>query len=161
MTDLLEAEWVGDQLAPRRQLASLAAAMPFLSDRFQTHRASSEASLDAFLGDRVRDVRRDHVTTLESMLFLNTGGQFRAVPLPREAQWAPAFCVVVADFDGDGNEDVFLSQNLFGTEAEMSRLDAGTGLLLRGDGQGGLTAWTPSASGIGSGARTRGGDRGF
>ncbi|MBX3733689.1 MAG: VCBS repeat-containing protein [Verrucomicrobiae bacterium] len=148
VTDLLEAEWVGDQLAPRRQLASLAAAMPFLSDRFPTHRASSEASLDTFLGDRVRDVRRDRVTTLESMLFLNTGGPFRAVPLPREAQWAPAFGVVVADFDGDGNEDAFLSQNLFGTEAEMSRLDAGTGLLLRGDGQGGLTAWAPSASGI-------------
>ena len=31
--------------------------------------------------------------------------------LPLEAQWAPAFGVNVGDMDGDGREDVFLSQN--------------------------------------------------
>jgi len=30
--------------------------------------------------------------------------------LPSEAQFSPAFAVVVADFDGDGAGDVFLSQ---------------------------------------------------
>jgi hypothetical protein len=63
---------------------------------------------------------------------------------------APAFAVNVADFDGDGHEDVFLSQNLFATPAETPRLDAGQGLLLRGSGvvTEGMTALPARESGI-------------
>jgi hypothetical protein len=68
--------------------------------------------------------------------------------LPREAQFAPAFAVTMADFDGDGNEDVFLGQNLFPTQPEVSRMDAGLGLWLRGDGQGGLAAVPPAEAGL-------------
>ena len=50
------------------------------------------------------------------MVFLNRGDHFEARPLPLMAQLTPAFAPVVADFDGDGNEDIFLSQNCFGTE---------------------------------------------
>jgi len=54
----------------------------------------------------------------------------------------------VADFDGDGHEDVFLSQNFFGTRTDTSRYDAGRGLLLRGDGRGGFDAVTGHQSGL-------------
>ena len=70
------------------------------------------------------------------------------VPLPVEAQWAPAFGVVVADFDGDGNDDVFLAQNYFSAQPETLRNDAGRGLLLLGDGKGGLRAMSAAESGI-------------
>jgi hypothetical protein len=56
--------------------------------------------------------------------------------------------VVAGDLDGDGREDLFLSQNFFATAPESSRLDAGRGLCLRGDGQGGFTAMTGQASGV-------------
>jgi len=78
--------------------------------------------------------------TLASMAFLNRGDHFEAVSLPAEAQLAPAFALVVADFDGDGAEDVFLSQNFFATEPQTSRCDAGRGLLLIGDAKGALRA---------------------
>ena len=68
--------------------------------------------------------------------------------MPPEAQFAPAFAVVVADYDGDGNEDVFLSQNFFDVEPETSRSDAGRGLWLKGDGQGGLRAVPGPESGV-------------
>jgi hypothetical protein len=87
-------------------------------------------------------------TWLESTVFLNRSGRFEARPLPIEAQLAPVFGVCVADFDGDGAEDAFLSQNFFATRPETSRLDAGRGLLLRGDGQGGFAATSGMASGI-------------
>jgi len=58
------------------------------------------------------------------------------------------FELVAADFDGDGYEDVFLSQNFFGTRSETSRYDAGRGLLLRGDGHGGFAAVTGQQSGV-------------
>src|SRR5205809_881944 len=54
----------------------------------------------------------------------------------------------VADVDGDGKEDVFLAQNFFGVDAETSRHDAGTGLLLLGDGRGGFRALGPREAGI-------------
>ena len=61
---------------------------------------------------------------------------------------SPAFAVVVNDFDGDGAEDVFLSQNFFATEPQTSRFDAGRGLLLRGNGHGGFNAVSGQESGI-------------
>jgi hypothetical protein len=64
------------------------------------------------------------------------------------AQMAPAFAPVVADFDGDGKEDVFLSQNSFATHRETGRLDSGRGLLLLGDGTGDFTALSPNESGL-------------
>jgi hypothetical protein len=82
------------------------------------------------------------------MVFLNRGGRFEARPLPVPAQLAPAFGVAVADFDGDGKEDLFLSQNFFDVEPETSRYDAGLGLWLRGDGEGGFTVPTVQESGI-------------
>jgi len=82
------------------------------------------------------------------MLFLNRGNGFEPVPLPMEAQLAPVFGVSVADFNGDGHEDVFLSQNFFGNQPETPRYDAGRGLLLMGDGKGRLKAVPAQESGI-------------
>ena len=85
---------------------------------------------------------------LDSMVFLNRSNGFVAVPLPREAQFAPAFAVCVGDYDGDGAEDVFLSQNFYATEPKTPRCDAGRGLWLRGDGHGGLQPVPGQESGI-------------
>ncbi|MBI2950125.1 MAG: CRTAC1 family protein, partial [Verrucomicrobia bacterium] len=56
--------------------------------------------------------------------------------------------IAVADFDGDGHEDVFLSQNSFALDREAGRLDAGCGLWLRGDGTGGFLTVPASESGL-------------
>jgi hypothetical protein len=82
------------------------------------------------------------------MVFLNRGDHFEAVELPKEAQWAPVFSVNVADLDGDGNEDIFLSQNFFATQPELPRLDAGRGLLLRNLGGGKFKSVPGQESGI-------------
>jgi hypothetical protein len=88
------------------------------------------------------------VNTTASMVLLNRGDGFEAVELPGEAQWAPAFGVCVADVDGDGAEDIFLSQNFFAMNPESGRHDAGRGLWLKGDGRGGLRAMPGQESGI-------------
>jgi hypothetical protein len=54
----------------------------------------------------------------------------------------------VGDLDGDGNEDVFLSQNFFAVHPETSRYDAGRGLWLRGNGKGGFVAVPGQESGL-------------
>jgi len=68
--------------------------------------------------------------------------------MPREAQFSPAFYVGVSDFDGDGHEDIFISQNFFATHVETSRSDAGLGLWLKGDGSGALEPIAGQVSGI-------------
>jgi hypothetical protein len=93
-------------------------------------------------------VTRTPIVTLDHMVFLNRGDRFEARALPMEAQLAPAFYAGIADFDGDGSEDVVLSQNFFATAVGIPRFDAGRGLLMTGDGKGGLTATAGAQSGI-------------
>jgi len=85
---------------------------------------------------------------LESTVFLNRGNKFEARVLPAEAQLAPAFGVCVGDVDGDGNEDIFLSQNFFATQPDTPRYDSGRGLWLKGDGQGGFAIMNGQESGV-------------
>jgi enediyne biosynthesis protein E4 len=148
VVDVIETEYVRGALAPSRQFMDLAAAMPFLNATFSNHREFSEATVQKLLGEHLPLARRLTANTLCSMLFLNTGTSFKAKELPREAQYAPVFSVNVADLDGDGNEDIFLSQNFFGVRPETTRIDAGVGLCLRGDGAGSFAVLSANRSGV-------------
>jgi hypothetical protein len=96
----------------------------------------------------LKSAGRLEVTTLASMVFLNRTDHFEPHPLPAEAQWSPAFGVCVGDFDGDGREDIFLSQNFFAVPPDEVRHDAGRGLWLRGNGQGEFQAVPGQESGV-------------
>ena len=148
--DLIEAETdpATGIIAPLRMLNSLAVSLPYLRGRFPSHKAFSEASAAQVIGLPATKAREVRAVTMASMVFLNRGDHFEAVELPLEAQVAPVFSVNVADMDGDGHEDVFLSQNFFPTRPEVPRLDAGRGLLLRGDGTGKLRAMSGAESGL-------------
>jgi hypothetical protein len=133
---------------PERQLDFLARAMPFLRTRFNSHVGFGRSSLQEILADRWPAAQRLEAAWLESSVFLNRGDYFEARALPIEAQMAPAFAVCAQDFDGDGFEDLFLSQNFLSIQPDTPRYDGGRGLLLRGDGQGGFTAITGQRSGV-------------
>ncbi|HEX7859576.1 MAG TPA: CRTAC1 family protein, partial [Verrucomicrobiae bacterium] len=104
----------------------------------RTFAAYGNASVQEIYGEALSKAGVLQVTTLASTVFFNRGEKFEAKALPMEAQFTTGFGVVVNDFDGDGREDVFLSQNFFATNYEMPRNDAGRGLLLQGDGKGNL-----------------------
>ncbi len=122
--------------------------MPFLRGRFSSYHSFAEAGVEEALGEYLAQAQMVEANCLESTLLLNRGQTFERRSLPLEAQLAPAFAVVVADFDGDGFEDLFLSQNFFAVEPETSRYDAGRSLWLRGDGRGGLQAVPGQESGL-------------
>lgn len=146
--DLLEAwsDALTGRIVPRRDLLVTGAAMPGLRGRFATHAAYAKADVPSIIGPGFPQARELKAATLASTVFLNRSNRFVAVPLPPEAQFAPAFAVAVADFDGDGREDIFLSQNFFAMRVEEPRLDSGRGLWLQGQGDGQFRAVT--ASGI-------------
>ncbi len=136
------------KIVPWCGMATAVKALPWLHERFGTHAAYGAASMAELLGEPGRRVQVLEAAWLESTVFLNRGDSFTAVVLPGEAQFAPAFGVSVADVDGDGKEDIFLSQNFFATDGETSRYDAGRGLLLKGDGQGGFASLPGQQSGV-------------
>ena len=133
---------------PDRGLKAVSAAIPFLAEKWTSFEAYGRASVQEIYGDKLRGMETLEANTLESMVFFNRGDHFEAMPLPKEAQLAPALGVCVADLDGDGNEDVLLSENFFAVNPDNARCDAGRGLLLRGDGHGKLTAVPGQESGI-------------
>ena len=135
-------------LAPLNSYPRVRMVIPDLPGRLGTFAAYADATVDKVLGPHAAKVTRDSIVTLDQMVFLNRGDHFEAHPLPTEAQLAPAFYAGVADFDGDGREDVFLSQNFFPTAVGIPRYDEGRGLLLRGDGKGGLASVPGARSGI-------------
>jgi enediyne biosynthesis protein E4 len=134
--------YVGAQGAERpvRKYPSMIAAMPGLKERFATHESYGRATADEIFGAPLRAARRWEARCFDSVLLLNRGDRFEARPLPARAQTAPAFGVVVADFDGDGREDAVLAQNCLAMNSETARHDAGRGLLLRGTGRGEFSA---------------------
>jgi enediyne biosynthesis protein E4 len=133
---------------PVRSLNALGQAFPPLLDKFPTHHAFSTAGIDDILPLFDSAPASAQITTLANMVFLNRGAHFEPRPLPVEAQLAPAFAIAIADWDGDGHDDVFLSQNFFALRPELPRLDAGRGLLLRGDGKGDFMPIPGQQSGI-------------
>ena len=148
--DLIEVAWdpVRRTDTPRHRLDTMARGLPWLRGQFPTFAAFSQATISEVLAHRAARAGFVAATTLASGVFFNRGGRFDFVPFPDEAQWAPASAVVVADLDGDGAQDVFLSQNFFALPWETPRLDAGQGLVLRGDGLGGLRALPGRDSGV-------------
>ncbi|MEW6155798.1 MAG: FG-GAP-like repeat-containing protein [Verrucomicrobiota bacterium] len=148
--DIIEAESdaTGRVSMPLRPLDVLGMILPEIQTRFPTHRAFSRATMPDLIGLLQKEPQELSANTLASMLFLNRDGKFQPVPLPFEAQCAPVFGLVVADFDGDGAEDIFLSQNLFGTHLELPRCDAGRGLCLRNRGSGAFDVISTGESGI-------------
>lgn len=135
-------------MVPCRDRPTMEVQFPFFVERFPTHQEYSEATVDKILAALPRSFSHVEATTLASMIFFNHTNRFEARELPVPAQFTPAFGVNVADFDGDGNEDVFLSQNFFRVDPDEPRLDAGRGLLLRGVGGGRLEAVPGPQSGI-------------
>ncbi|MFQ5631024.1 MAG: CRTAC1 family protein, partial [bacterium] len=133
---------------PETSLALLGPAMPFVLSRIKSFEHFSTASIEEILGNRLRQAKLLSANTLASMVFVNTGQRFSAQYLPPAAQFAPAFSAGVTDFDGDGHEDVFLSQNFFATNIETARNDGGRGLWLKGDGTGALQPVPGHVSGV-------------
>jgi hypothetical protein len=133
---------------PTESFGRVANAIPAVRSRFTTYTKFAAASVDDILGDASKAAVRVGATTFDHLLLLNRGNHFEVRSLPAEAQLAPAFAPVVADFDGDGNEDLFLAQNFSPTALETPRFDAGAGLVLLGDGHAGFRPLSVRQSGV-------------
>src|SRR3989442_4694847 len=105
-------------------------ALPSVRLGARTFATYANASMQAIFGPSLAHVQQLEAATLDHVVFFNRGGRFEAVPLPAEAQFAPALYAGVADFRGDGHEDLFLSQNFYSTGIRTPSYGARRRLLL-------------------------------
>lgn len=117
--------------------------------RFQNYAKFSEATINEILKpEEMKDALVLKANWMRSSYIENKGnGLFEIKELPIQAQFAPFFGMVTADFDQDGNLDVLAAGNDYATELTVGRLDALNGLLLKGDGKGNFAAILPENSG--------------
>ena len=153
--DVIETKYYGERGAylPFENLSSIAFALPYVRQRMRSFDQFAQSSLDEIFGpQRMQAASHKEAATLSNMVFLNReagdGITFEGRNLPAEAQYAPAFAPTVGDFDGDGQEDIVLSQNFFAVEIETPRQDAGRALLLRGRGDGSFDSVPGQESGL-------------
>jgi len=135
-------------VAPLTSYARARVAIPSIVNNAPTFALFADAKIEKVLGPQLNLTDKLSATTFDHMVFLNRGDHFEAKSLPMEAQLAPAFYSGVADFDGDGNDDIFLGQNFSQTVVGVPRFDGGRSLLLTGDGKGGVKAVDGAKSGL-------------
>ena len=148
--EFVEVKREGEKLYPERGRSCSSRAMPFIAEKFGTFKTFALASLDdIYSEEKLAKARRYAVTEFQSGVFLNEGGKFTFQPLPRAAQIAPVFGLSAGDFTGDGHDDLVLTGNfLMGPQIEAGPFDGGLGLVLKGDGKGGLAVVSAAESGL-------------
>ncbi len=124
--------------------------MPFIKDKFPTFHDFANATVtNIFSPETLGDAYHLQVHELRSCVFLNTGnGTFEKRPLPMRAQASPINDILIADLNGDGRKDIIVAGNNYDTEVETVRYDAGTGVVLLQEKDGGFRALSPAESGL-------------
>ena len=124
--------------------------IPLLKKRFLTYKEFAEATIsDIFTKDELKDALKLQANNFENSYIENLGnGKFKLHALPVMAQLAPLYAMVVDDFNHDGNLDVAINGNDFGTEVGNGRYDALNGLVMLGDGKGNFSPLSILQSGL-------------
>ena len=75
-------------------------------------------------------------------------GTFKLKKLPVVTQYAPVYGIHISDYNMDGNLDILMAGNFYGTRVKYGRYDANKGVCLLGDGRGNFSAVSSAVSGI-------------
>lgn len=118
--------------------------------KYQNYRSYALTNMKSLLTkEQLEGSLHYQASHLQSAYMRNDGnGKFTIMDLPPKAQVSVLNGMVVDDFDGDGNLDVVINGNDFGTEVSVGRYDALNGLMLKGDGNGNFSVLSILQSGI-------------
>ncbi|MBS1600240.1 MAG: VCBS repeat-containing protein [Bacteroidetes bacterium] len=124
--------------------------LPFLKKRFLSYKNFGNATFDQlFTPQELEDAIKYSANNFKSCFIKNNGnGTFQMEPLPDMAQYSAINGMITDDFDGDGNLDICMNTNDYGTVPSFGRYDALNGLILKGDGKGKFTPLNILQSGI-------------
>ncbi|SMD31935.1 Repeat domain-containing protein [Reichenbachiella faecimaris] len=135
---------------PLRGRSCSASQVPSLKKEFPTYTEFAGATLSqVYTPEKLASALTYQVESFSSIYLENLGGaKFKAHPLPMEAQIAPINDFLIKDINEDGHADVVIAGNLYASEIETPRADAGRGLLMLGNGKGNFEPVKFERSGI-------------
>ncbi len=111
--------------------------IPSLKEKFPSYEEFGNSNLENIYGGSLNDALSFKAKTFASAYIENKGnGDFETKPFPSLAQTSSINNILVKDYDQDGFKDLLVSGNLYVSEIETPRNDAGTGLFLKGNGKG-------------------------
>ncbi|MGI0105772.1 FG-GAP-like repeat-containing protein [Salinimicrobium sp. WS361] len=123
--------------------------IPGIKSKFPDYQSFSTATLeDVYTKEELDNSLHYQVKSFSSVYLENRDGKFLRHELPSGAQISSINQILIDDYDEDGNLDALIAGNLFWSEVETTRNDAGYGLLLKGDGTGNFEEATASESGL-------------
>jgi hypothetical protein len=117
--------------------------------KFQNYKSYATATFDKmFTSEEMKGAIKLQANDFSNSYIRNDGnGNFTISQMPLTTQYSCLNGMVSEDFDGDGNLDILVTGNDYGTEVAVGRYDACNGLFLKGDGKGGFTPLTILQSG--------------
>ncbi|GAA3647486.1 VCBS repeat-containing protein [Flavivirga jejuensis] len=120
-----------------------------IKEKFKTYNEFAEATLVDVYGEEELEASLHYqVNTFATSYIENKQGTFVLHALPNAVQLSNSNQILVKDFNDDGNLDLVVAGNLYGSEIETPRNDAGTGVFLTGNGQGVFTPHSICESGF-------------
>ncbi|EDP71355.1 ASPIC/UnbV domain protein [Flavobacteriales bacterium ALC-1] len=123
--------------------------IPAIKQKFKDYNSFSEATLiDVYTKEELDNSLHYQVKSFASIYLENKDGQFVIHQLPVEAQFSSINQVLVEDYNEDGNLDILIAGNLYVSEIETPRNDAGFGYYFEGNGKGSFKAIPPTQSGV-------------
>jgi hypothetical protein len=147
--DMMMSSYEGDKNYPIRGRDCSSEQMPFITDSFPTFKAYAIAEIAEICGPRIDTALHLTARGFYTSLFINDGkGKFTMQKLPNEAQFSPTKDILAEDVNGDGHIDLVLVGNMYDTEVETVRYDAGRGTVLLGNGKGDFSPMQPMESGF-------------
>lgn len=112
--------------------------IPAIKKKFKNYDEFSTATLEDVYTKKSLENATLHyqIRSFASIYLENKDGEFVIHKLPNLAQVSNINKIIIKDFDKDSNLDIVIAGNLYGSEVETPRNDAGIGLFLKGDGKG-------------------------
>lgn len=112
--------------------------IPGLQNKFKNYESFATATLEDIYGkSQIENADHYEIQNFANIIMLNQGnGKYDIRELPNESQLSAITDVCILDINKDGNNDLITAENLYMSEVETPRNDAGIGSTLLGDGQG-------------------------
>jgi len=130
--DIVLAKYNGSDMVPVRGRQCSSEQVPEIGSKFPNYNSFANANVKDIYGEALDKALHYKVHTFENMIFQNNNGKFTAIPFIPLAQFSTIQAFVSEDFNGDGFKDLLLGGNMFNSEIETTRADAGVGMFFKG-----------------------------
>ena len=132
----------GSKSYPFYSKDEIADQVPSLQKKFLHYKDFADAGLkDMFSEAQLAASHTVKIKMLQSVVLRNDGAKkFTVIPLPQPAQISAVNGIIPADIDGDGKKDIIIAGNFYPFRVQIGPLDAGAGLVLKGNGKCGFSS---------------------